>query len=156
MPSLAVVFQIVPVEAGQQRARAGALEGGVRALLGPEDLDLVDLLGQELRVQALAEAAEQRGPACDDEGVQKALVEVERLVVETLDDDVLKWQLLRVVREQALAGVVDLLLVEDDLRLVGELVLDLLPVAGLVVELRVRSEERRVGKECRSRWSPYH
>ena len=21
---------------------------------------------------------------------------------------------------------------------------------------RVRSEERRVGKECRSRWSPYH
>src|SRR3712207_8176417 len=24
------------------------------------------------------------------------------------------------------------------------------------VELTVRSEERRVGKECRSRWSPYH
>src|SRR5256885_14677337 len=23
-------------------------------------------------------------------------------------------------------------------------------------ELRDRSEERRVGKECRSRWSPYH
>src|SRR5258708_37405965 len=23
-------------------------------------------------------------------------------------------------------------------------------------EARVRSEERRVGKECRSRWSPYH
>ena len=22
--------------------------------------------------------------------------------------------------------------------------------------LTVRSEERRVGKECRSRWSPYH
>ena len=22
--------------------------------------------------------------------------------------------------------------------------------------IRVRSEERRVGKECRSRWSPYH
>ena len=27
------------------------------------------------------------------------------------------------------------------------------PVAILVV---LRSEERRVGKECRSRWSPYH
>src|SRR5256886_3337454 len=26
----------------------------------------------------------------------------------------------------------------------------------LVVHVRVRSEERRVGKECRSRWSPYH
>ena len=24
------------------------------------------------------------------------------------------------------------------------------------IELRKRSEERRVGKECRSRWSPYH
>ena len=26
---------------------------------------------------------------------------------------------------------------------------------GMVDKLR-RSEERRVGKECRSRWSPYH
>ena len=25
-----------------------------------------------------------------------------------------------------------------------------------VVDETVRSEERRVGKECRSRWSPYH
>ena len=31
--------------------------------------------------------------------------------------------------------------------------------AGLTAaqsSLRSRSEERRVGKECRSRWSPYH
>src|SRR3712207_9215163 len=28
--------------------------------------------------------------------------------------------------------------------------------AGLGHGLAVRSEERRVGKECRSRWSPYH
>src|SRR5256886_12613174 len=27
---------------------------------------------------------------------------------------------------------------------------------GLVTMLAMRSEERRVGKECRSRWSPYH
>ena len=26
----------------------------------------------------------------------------------------------------------------------------------LAVSLSNRSEERRVGKECRSRWSPYH
>ena len=26
----------------------------------------------------------------------------------------------------------------------------------IYVEGRLRSEERRVGKECRSRWSPYH
>ena len=25
-----------------------------------------------------------------------------------------------------------------------------------ILKLRKRSEERRVGKECRSRWSPYH
>src|SRR3989454_4330797 len=28
--------------------------------------------------------------------------------------------------------------------------------ATLVVGVPLRSEERRVGKECRSRWSPYH
>src|SRR2546427_3319051 len=27
---------------------------------------------------------------------------------------------------------------------------------GIEVEAPGRSEERRVGKECRSRWSPYH
>src|SRR2546423_5451839 len=26
----------------------------------------------------------------------------------------------------------------------------------LTIKIVVRSEERRVGKECRSRWSPYH
>ena len=37
-----------------------------------------------------------------------------------------------------------------------------IPTAKLIGEfggeyvLRGRSEERRVGKECRSRWSPYH
>ena len=29
-------------------------------------------------------------------------------------------------------------------------------IIASVVEEDVRSEERRVGKECRSRWSPYH
>ena len=29
-------------------------------------------------------------------------------------------------------------------------------VLGLYFTFHVRSEERRVGKECRSRWSPYH
>ena len=31
-----------------------------------------------------------------------------------------------------------------------------LPVGGYSVNPYVRSEERRVGKKCRSRWSPYH
>ena len=37
---------------------------------------------------------------------------------------------------------------------------DLIMAAELVkpsdINFMVRSEERRVGKECRSRWSPYH
>ena len=33
------------------------------------------------------------------------------------------------------------------------------PLKGMVehaINIGLRSEERRVGKECRSRWSPYH
>src|SRR3989449_4130574 len=30
------------------------------------------------------------------------------------------------------------------------------PVGAIALENMLRSEERRVGKECRSRWSPYH
>src|SRR3712207_9546136 len=31
-----------------------------------------------------------------------------------------------------------------------------MPFASITISTRERSEERRVGKECRSRWSPYH
>ena len=40
-----------------------------------------------------------------------------------------------------------------------EVVADLLPYISEIVQNpanKERSEERRVGKECRSRWSPYH
>src|SRR3712207_8567077 len=41
--------------------------------------------------------------------------------------------------------------------LLGELAEERLVLALHVLQVRpVRSEERRVGKECRSRWSPYH
>ena len=33
---------------------------------------------------------------------------------------------------------------------------ELQSLTKLVCRLLLRSEERRVGKECRSRWSPYH
>ena len=46
------------------------------------------------------------------------------------------------------------------LKMTGRAVREALPVRALAdIELKVRvlrSEERRVGKECRSRWSPYH
>ena len=32
----------------------------------------------------------------------------------------------------------------------------IMPKAGSEMEEVLRAEERRVGKECRSRWSPYH
>ena len=34
--------------------------------------------------------------------------------------------------------------------------LDIAVKKGLFKKAVLRSEERRVGKECRSRWSPYH
>ena len=34
--------------------------------------------------------------------------------------------------------------------------LDLPEIQSLDLHEVIRSEERRVGKECRSRWSPYH
>ena len=34
--------------------------------------------------------------------------------------------------------------------------IELLGISTTISLLRSRSEERRVGKECRSRWSPYH
>ena len=46
-----------------------------------------------------------------------------------------------------------------DLSYVDDLVLDetaLARGAAALNALLYRSEERRVGKECRSRWSPYH
>ena len=51
---------------------------------------------------------------------------------------------------------------DPDQPLRDQLDLDSMDFLDIVMELRkrhklqIRSEERRVGKECRSRWSPYH
>ena len=38
----------------------------------------------------------------------------------------------------------------------GEMALRIEKAFGVNIDTLMRSEERRVGKECRSRWSPYH
>ena len=43
-----------------------------------------------------------------------------------------------------------------DRRPADTLDLDGLPAGRTTIGIGSRSEERRVGKECRSRWSPYH
>ena len=40
--------------------------------------------------------------------------------------------------------------------LTGELMRKIYAASWILFTLTARSEERRVGKECRSRWSPYH
>ena len=55
----------------------------------------------------------------------------------------------------------DILIVDDEIG-IRDLLSDILQDEGYTVNLAenteevLRSEERRVGKECRSRWSPYH
>ena len=38
----------------------------------------------------------------------------------------------------------------------GNLKINLKRENNIEIQSQLRSEERRVGKECRSRWSPYH
>ena len=44
---------------------------------------------------------------------------------------------------------------EQDIELLKTLI-DTQNITKTAKKLYTRSEERRVGKECRSRWSPYH
>src|SRR5690606_40132106 len=61
---------------------------------------------------------------------------------------------LPLIKERIL--VIILLLHFLSLMLGSVLVLMLPLLVWLTPDLRIRSEERRVGKECRSRWSPWH
>src|ERR1039457_2778404 len=60
-------------------------------------------------------------------------------------------------REAATGREVAIKMVKSDLVTNQSVVHRFLKEAGHLKRLRhTRSEERRVGKECRSRWSPYH
>ena len=62
-----------------------------------------------------------------------------------------------------IGGVMDVLLEDGRVAMIGSNISEpdaqVIDASGLVVcagLVDMRSEERRVGKECRSRWSPYH
>ena len=55
-------------------------------------------------------------------------------------------------REENVAYMNETLPIQESFDLIQR---DLL-IGGRVSSFYFRSEERRVGKECRSRWSPYH
>src|SRR2546423_4035766 len=54
-------------------------------------------------------------------------------------------------RQYSMFCIVQILSVRKTMSEMGKVILDIYPDVELI-----RSEERRVGKECRSRWSPYH
>src|SRR2546430_15300243 len=58
-------------------------------------------------------------------------------------------------RENLAIGDIEMDIATRTVRRSGELV-ELTVVEYDLLEKLLRSEERRVGKECRSRWSPYH
>ena len=67
-------------------------------------------------------------------------------------DDILYQQIKDIIKDYQLEFDFFYKSLTDDLDLFSE---DNLP-SGIGTRIRLRSEERRVGKECRSRWSPYH
>src|ERR1044071_6462323 len=75
-----------------------------------------------------------------------------RAIEQVLEDE--KFQTL--ARAEAPRGPLDIIALchpEDYIEAIREAS----PAEGLVrLDAETRSEERRVGKECRSRWSPYH
>ena len=57
--------------------------------------------------------------------------------------------------EGGVSGTLDVLAATDSITIVAEQTVQITFVLA-AREQTARSEERRVGKECRSRWSPYH
>ena len=71
-----------------------------------------------------------------------------------------KQKILIVDDDENIAELISLYLAKEcfDTKIVGdgESALEMIKTYQPNIMLLDRSEERRVGKECRSRWSPYH
>src|SRR2546425_13209750 len=95
------------------------------------------------RIQTLFhEVADLPGPA------QRAFLEAE-----CREDPTLMAEVLGLLEEDARGAS---LLDRDVADVAGQVFEQGIPPALLDQSFGPRSEERRVGKECRSRWSPYH
>ena len=72
----------------------------------------------------------------------------------------MKEKIMIVDDHEDIREVVHVLLTNEGYQIIeakdGKEALELLDDEIALIILDVRSEERRVGKECRSRWSPYH
>src|SRR2546425_9524997 len=102
------------------------------------------------------ETAPEVDPGATEDGIEGRRIKGQRAARETPHDLLLDLR----VRDRAARPVP----VGPELR-IGDAVLDVgagaVEIGGVDIEIRrapevARSEERRVGKECRSRWSPYH
>ena len=58
--------------------------------------------------------------------------------------------------DAALKANADAIAAETTARVAGDVLVKLKEITVTSEIAQIRSEERRVGKECRSRWSPYH
>src|SRR2546430_15346959 len=88
------------------------------------------------------ETAGRLGHALEAQFPEQEFEEIRHPRVETVDDLPLALN-----RAKGRPAVIVYTLVHPDLRETAR---------ALCRRYRLRSEERRVGKECRSRWSPYH
>ena len=81
------------------------------------------------------------------------------MIMAGMDPCILLWVILLiafVVGELITVGLTSIWFAAGSLVALLAAVLGANPVVQIILFLVVRSEERRVGKECRSRWSPYH
>jgi len=125
----------------------------------PETKPVDDLL-QEMR-----QKSNQMVLVIDEYGGVSGLITIEDLVEEIVGEiyDESEGDGPKIIEESdgafVVSGTLELGVFQDKMGMPLVAETDCTTVAGAVIELfgRVpRSEERRVGKECRSRWSPYH
>src|SRR5256885_14142615 len=119
----------------------------------------VEVYAQRGEYQLVVELLEPKGLGA----LQLAFEQLKaRLTLEGLFDPARKRELPRFPRKIGMVTSPSGAAIRDMLRVIGrrfgELHIVIAPakVQGEGAAEEIRSEERRVGKECRSRWSPYH